>query len=525
MRSASRTLPPCALLALCLAACDGSGPACERARIQIGKGDLGRAEACLVAASGSEADALRASIAARRRHLEALRSRFAEIEDHIDSASAFEVHRELASLLQAEEDAAARAALEQAMSDFQDRLAARPRAPLALSVVGTAGVLGAPERGRLRQEVGVALEDRAWARAFELLAMLADLPGATADDELEALRGLSIEGAVGEARDLLQQARERGAADGPGAARLLLAGQAPRFPRCPELAFFHEAVADALRQGEASAAASPADAAGPRLVQAFLEAGAPGRDAAWSSLASLEDDELLDTALALRVDRAAATVHASPALDRLAELAELRSMLDRLRARALERIFDEDVYFYPYDPPDPTRERADYERAQRAVDAAVSALREVWDRPFAVELPPALVRAAEDLSWGVERRAARSGGSELPAGLPAYVAALPAGPARLDVRSFAWTAAEARSLARGREIRELNARAFDAARLDDSALGPQAFPDADERAMVRLVNDYRELLGRAPLAWSPRLQAACQGHSDSRCPMLARSRM
>ncbi len=74
-------------------------------------------------------------------------------------------------------------------------------------------------------------------------------------------------------------------------------------------------------------------------------------------------------------------------------LSEKRRELDKARANALELIFDEVRYFYPYTPPAVSSEvAARYREVQKEVEVRVERLRELWEAPRSTVRISATVR-------------------------------------------------------------------------------------------------------------------------------------
>jgi hypothetical protein len=252
-----------------------------------------------------------------------------------------------------------------------------------------------------------------------------------------------------------------------------------------------------------------------RLTRAFERAQGEARDSALAALEATGDGLRVHRALR---DRSVAALHAldkGRTLEDLSALAELRLELDRAREAALGLIFDEETYFYPYNPPEPPHTASDYARAQRRVDELVGAVREVWATPKKVELPKAFRAALEELAWCRDRCGERDIAFALPERVPAWVLDLPRDAESLALADFAWNADEAGRIAYSRKVVERNERLWselDAAKAkDQDAL---AAPDRAEREQVRITNAYRTMMGRRALAWNPRIQRAAQGHSD-----------
>jgi len=183
-------------------------------------------------------------------------------------------------------------------------------------------------------------------------------------------------------------------------------------------------------------------------------------------------------------------------------LAAERERLDRARTSALELIFDEVRYFYPYSPPAVSSEKAtEYFAVQREVDARVGAVREIWEKcPLRFSIPEVIAADLERLRWVSE---VLDGFGERSAGLLArarWVLALP-DERTLDLQSFC------------RDPGEVAARrlALRIAKLNDKrvlSLNPA------EREELELTNSYRIMMGRAPLAVDLRVLAAARGHCE-----------
>ena len=261
-------------------------------------------------------------------------------------------------------------------------------------------------------------------------------------------------------------------------------------------------------------AARERSAAATRLEGALVYAGADGRDGALDALVSELGAEAAGVAVRVRMSTALKTVRSGGTVGQLERLAARREELDVLRGRALRLIFDEETYFYPYDPPEPPRTAEEYALAQREVDQAVAAVRAVWDNGRPVALSEDFRGAVEELAWCLSRLEHLGLDGELPPDLPPWITALPGGLAEVALDDFAWSAEEARELAQGRRVRARNARLFESARSGFAELNQDALPSPGEREQVRVTNDYRVLLGRRVLAWNPLIQVAAQGHSD-----------
>lgn len=194
----------------------------------------------------------------------------------------------------------------------------------------------------------------------------------------------------------------------------------------------------------------------------------------------------------------------------LAALAAQRAELDLRRKAALDLIFDEEQYFYPYDPPACPPEKAKlYAGVQQRVDELVARVREVWKAGKRVKPPAAFQEALDELAWNRRAQDARKLAFARPAALPAWIDGLDPALDAIDLASFAWSADERAQLARDRAVVAFNERQW-----EHGAFEGRAAAESDEQRQVNITNDYRRMLGRCILAWNPKIQAAAQGHSD-----------
>ncbi|MFN9785523.1 MAG: CAP domain-containing protein [Planctomycetia bacterium] len=255
-------------------------------------------------------------------------------------------------------------------------------------------------------------------------------------------------------------------------------------------------------------------------VEALRKAKPKGRDAAFDALLAFGEDGKAAAMVGLRA-RCEAAVDELGKRGTLAQLARLadeaRDLAERRQA-ALALIFDEDRYFYPYNPPECPPDRAKlYAGVQREVMRLVEAVRELWNRNPVVKLPAEFRAALDEVRWA--RRRAGLNGVELGAGvsLPSWLEWLDLELPSVDLQGFALAKAQRDDIARSRAVLRLNAER--AARyLKDPKAGkyddPASQLSVEERDQVAITNEYRVMLGRRALAFDPRLQSAAQGHSD-----------
>lgn len=217
-----------------------------------------------------------------------------------------------------------------------------------------------------------------------------------------------------------------------------------------------------------------------------------------------------DLALEARWRNAAAEILKSPVFDGLRALAREHAELEARRKHALELIFDEQKYFYPYNPPECPQEQAKlYAGVQQEVDTRVAAVREAWKISRGVHVPERLRAAVEELGWNARVQRGRKLDFAWPAELPEWVRWIDLAQENVDLASFACSAAE-----RERRAQDARVAAFNAAALAAKESDKLAEPNSEERAQLAITNEYRRMLGRALLAWNRKLQLAAQKHGD-----------
>ncbi|MBL8804871.1 MAG: hypothetical protein JNN27_22935 [Planctomycetes bacterium] len=264
-----------------------------------------------------------------------------------------------------------------------------------------------------------------------------------------------------------------------------------------------------------TAAASDSAAASANLERAFLRASGEARDQAFEALLAGAPPEVARAALAARATAVVTKLARSKTTEQLKGLANLRTALDAARKDALALIFDEETYFYPYNPPPAPKTAADYARAQRDVDEAVGKLREAWEKSKPVKLAKDFTQALEELEWCAGACAKLELPFALPETLPTWLLATPRGVESVDLQQFAWSEAEASDLALSRAVEARNERLWAALDKNKEREGAakEQWADPPAREQVRVTNRYRAMFGRRSLAWNPRIQAAAWGHS------------
>lgn len=251
-----------------------------------------------------------------------------------------------------------------------------------------------------------------------------------------------------------------------------------------------------------------------QLEKALLRANSEQRDAALHDLIAANDDKFLAHVLAERAQESVKQLEHVKVLDQLGEMSKTRRELDDARKAALALIFDEKVYFYPYNPPEPPNTEGDYARAQRRVDELVNAVRAVWKNDRAVRVTKEFRAAVDDFQWCAAKCGELNIAFELDGKVPAYALCIAPELESVTLREFAWDRGEAANLATWRKTEAHNEATWKEIDAKKLALEPAAIPDVAEREQVRITNEYRVMFGRCALAWNAKLELAAQGHSD-----------
>lgn len=221
----------------------------------------------------------------------------------------------------------------------------------------------------------------------------------------------------------------------------------------------------------------------------------------------------LEAALETRWTNAYSNLERGATIAQVEKLAEQRTILDGKRKNALDLIFNEEEYFYPYNPPECPPDKARlYPAVQRRVDELVGEVNAVWSAPKSVSLPKKFRAAIEELAWNRARQAELGLSFEKPVELPPWVAGLDLEANEVDLHGFAWDANERKARVYDDRVQAFNEHiweTYEAAEDDETS---EASNGAQEQ--VRITNAYRMMFGRRALSWNARIQVAAQGHSD-----------
>ena len=183
-------------------------------------------------------------------------------------------------------------------------------------------------------------------------------------------------------------------------------------------------------------------------------------------------------------------------------LAAERKKLDAARVHALELIFDEIRYFYPYSPPAVSSEKAtQYLAVQREVNERVDVVRALWESStLQFNVPDNIGADLDRFRWVAS---ALDGFGETSPGVTARMRWLLALPEQrtLDLKSFCRDQQEAEQARMSARIAKLNVKRT-------ASLNP------GEREQLEITNKYRTMMGRPPLVVDLRVLAAARKHCE-----------
>jgi hypothetical protein len=227
------------------------------------------------------------------------------------------------------------------------------------------------------------------------------------------------------------------------------------------------------------------------LLQATLDLGFEARDGVADALVEQHGE------IAERISGNAFRRH-------IEELRAVRRDLDQARAHALDLIYDEKEYFYPYKPPQVSSD--DYQRylqVQKEVDHRVGLVRDIWERSLPVKpVPDKLLEQVRTLDW-VEEALATCGRPVPTSSLDVSWSRLLDGAEPIGLQTLSIDEDEVRAREHARRV-----IAFNESVLDEWDISRA------ERSSIELTNAYRMMFGRRPLALNKRIQAAARGHAE-----------
>jgi hypothetical protein len=199
-----------------------------------------------------------------------------------------------------------------------------------------------------------------------------------------------------------------------------------------------------------------------------------------------------------QLEKSFAAVKADRTWSRLDRLKERKAELDKARDFALELIFDEQKYFYPYAN---TGREGEYAKVQQEVDRRVAAVEEIWADPAVVTVKggPELERALAQFDEAAKELGKRLVDTSEKAEEVAFLRSYLGG--KFTLPTLYRDAREKDLLEYSREVMEWN---------------PTVEGDIkdNERQQVQVTNEYRMMFGRWPVRIVDKLVLSSRGHCE-----------
>jgi uncharacterized protein YkwD len=251
------------------------------------------------------------------------------------------------------------------------------------------------------------------------------------------------------------------------------------------------------------------------------------RDAAFEALIALAESEVgaeaaLVEAFQARWANSWARVTKGGFVRKLEKLANKRKDLDEARKAALDLIFDEKRFFYPYRQPEVSAKRAaEYPGVKREVLTFVKDVHKVWNSTPKVRVPKNTRADLVELLWLTKHAKQAEAKLEMPVGSPAWLQFIPVNVDTLTFENFPLTEVESLRMIRDSKVLAYNERLWEAQKPSKKRGRDKPTPGETERMaseaereQVRITNRYRITMGHRAVTWDADLQAATRMHSD-----------
>jgi len=199
-----------------------------------------------------------------------------------------------------------------------------------------------------------------------------------------------------------------------------------------------------------------------------------------------------------RFDALFLAIQNDKAFAKLKKLREKKNKLDQAREHALELIFDEKKYFYPYRG---TGREGEYSKVQQEVDRRVAPVVELWEatQTTTVKKTPEVERALKQFDEVANELEKRLVDVEEKAYEIEYLRSYLG--RKFDIRTF-YRSSEERDLLRySVEVMEFNTKV-------EGDITPV------EREQVKVTNEYRMMFGRWPVRLIEKLVLSSRGHCE-----------
>jgi hypothetical protein len=210
------------------------------------------------------------------------------------------------------------------------------------------------------------------------------------------------------------------------------------------------------------------------------------------------EEEQQIAALQLQLAKSYEAIRADASLAKLERLASRKDELDKARAFALELIFDDVKYFYPYRG---VGRDGEYQKAQQEVDRRVRAVEEIWEDKLVVS-----VRATAELERALKQF------DEAALGLRRCLVDVDEKVSDVEfLRSYVGQKFELLTYYRSPGERELLSYTREVMEWNPTVEGKIT---EVEREQVRVTNLYRIMFGRQPVRIVEKLVLSSRGHCE-----------
>lgn len=489
--------------ALVSSGCGGGDAQLEAAQRFLRRGQLDQAEEALAGTSGNEVDRLRKQIAAGQERLRRVEDEIAACE-RIDARDAV---KRLRALRDDVDEAYLVDRLDFAISASTDRAAE--------------GLGASRAQDRRLQEEAESRTNQEVLRASKNSAR--EEPAVSHSPAGQAAEASKSEPADEESPSVAETVKAETTKERESAITASTTSR-PETIQDAEVAPEPEPATDSFPEAEVAVEeeASEEAVAGVLLAEELTKnerllsrASAEKRDELWDAMSAhgAAAKPFLTRALTERWGKVQKSLVSGASLKALERVAQDREELDYRRKAALDLIFDEEKYFYPYRPPECPPEKARlYWPVQREVDELVGELRDVWEKPRQAKIAKGFHEDIAELKWCIERSAEYDIELIYTEEIPSWASLILPGTKVLDTHSFAWNESEMRDMHNSRAIRARNVALWERKAQEGFVEEEQA--GSEEQRQVEITNDYRAMFGRRSLAWNSLLQAAADGHSD-----------
>lgn len=211
-----------------------------------------------------------------------------------------------------------------------------------------------------------------------------------------------------------------------------------------------------------------------------------------------QQERQLIATLQAQLDKSYQAIRADGALAKLGKLRKRKDELDDARKFALDLIFDEQKYFYPYRG---VGRDGEYQKVQQEVDRRVEAVREIWEEKLVVS-----VRADAELEKALKQF------DEAVLGLRRCLVDVDEKAAEVEfLRSYLGQKFTLATFYRTPEERELLGYTREVMAWNPTVKGNIT---EIEREQVRVTNDYRIMFGRWPLRLVEKCVLSSRGHCE-----------